>query len=154
MSEALESHRDSVAKYTALQDRLRQSSALRVTEEKEKDKAMKNLLPHEKLRLLREERAKLRWQETQRCVRVRFPASRSRLSATSSALPGCFIAPGRGHLMAMCLCLVQHVERLPPSHRKEARPLGEGACSSRRRPVPVSPSTSRRSLHARVVWRS
>ncbi len=50
----------------AIADRLRKSQAVKIASEGDRSRAMVDLLPHERARLLREEKARARWMETQK----------------------------------------------------------------------------------------
>jgi hypothetical protein len=63
--DALESHRSSVARLRAAEERLRQAQAMREAETLKKDQVLKNMLPHDRLKIQREERVRARWTETQ-----------------------------------------------------------------------------------------
>ena len=69
-----ESQHSSTLRYEAIEERLRRSQAVRTQELQTREKNMKSMLPHEKVKLLREERARLRWQETQKYALCRSAA--------------------------------------------------------------------------------
>ena len=65
-SDALESHRDAMARRKAVEDRLQHAAASRAVEATKKQEALKGLLPHERTKLLKEDRIRQRWLETQK----------------------------------------------------------------------------------------
>lgn len=58
---ALETHRAAMARLKAAEDRLRQSKAVREQEAAKKAEALRAMLPHDRLKLQREERARARY---------------------------------------------------------------------------------------------
>ncbi len=76
--EAAESQHSSTVRYEAIEERLRRSQAVRTKELEDRERNMKAMLPHEKVKLLREERARVRWQETQKYVTMPFTTTAPR----------------------------------------------------------------------------